>query len=144
MLLSNRQRKVPISSRALKSFVTRLLVATGQSEDAFSVTLISDRAMQALNRRFRSKNRPTDVLSFPASPKAPFWNAIDVEGSPILGEIVISVDTAKRQARQEGHSITAEIKLLIIHGALHLMGYDHEADNGEMNRREYALRAKFL
>lgn len=100
--------------------------------------------MQALNRRFRGKDRPTDVLSFPAGRDRSLWKRIAGEEASDLGEIVISAETAQRQADEEGHSLLEEIKLLIIHGTLHLKGFDHESDGGVMNRKEYALRARLL
>lgn len=108
------------------------------------ITLVSDRAMQELNRRFRGTDRPTDVLSFPAEEDSRLWKHLPGEETPGLGEIIISAETARRQADEEGHSLQEEIKLLIIHGALHLKGFDHESDGGVMNRKEYALRARLL
>ncbi len=143
MLLYNRQRRFRIDKKHFVDFVRRLSEATGQSEDAFSVTLVRDESIRDLNRRFRSKNYPTDVLSFPSKGRAR-WALPEEERAPRLGEIVISVETAKRQARREGHQLDMEIKLLMIHGLLHLMGFDHERDHGEMNRLEYRLRARLL
>lgn len=95
--------------------------------------LTSDAAMQRLNRRFRGKNKATDVLSFPAG-----------EGvkEEIAGDLAISVPTARRQAEERGHALSTEIKVLMLHGLLHLAGYDHETDEGQMFRRERTLRAK--
>lgn len=98
-----------------------------------SVLLTTDRAIQRLNRQFRAKNKPTDVLSFPA-------NGIAAEG--IVGDLAISVETARRQAADHGHALSCELKVLILHGLLHLAGYDHEADTGKMARRERLLRAR--
>jgi len=120
---------------------------------------VNDREIRRLNARFRGKQRATDVLSFP-------WDArqrrarsrtkrgrgqrrqassglaacVEIEFRNHLGDIVISVETARRNARQEGHSTLNEIRWLILHGLLHLLGYDHESDRGEMNRLELALR----
>ena len=93
-----------------------------------SVMLTSDEGIRLLNRRFRKKNKATDVLSFPA------------EMPGIAGDLAISVETALRQAEEMDHSLSAEIKILLLHGLLHLAGYDHEADKGQMARREIALR----
>jgi probable rRNA maturation factor len=84
--------------------------------------------VRELNRRYRDKNVPTDVLSFPA----------DEPGQ--LGDIVIALDVARRQARAAGHSLATEFRVLALHGLLHLLGYDHERDNGEMRRLEQRLR----
>jgi probable rRNA maturation factor len=102
-----------------------------------TVLLTTDAAIRGLNRKFRGKNKATDVLSFPS--ESPF------PGSPaedIAGDIAISVTTALGQAADHGHSLTTEIKVLILHGLLHLAGYDHEADSGQMARRERLLRGK--
>jgi probable rRNA maturation factor len=96
------------------------------------VLVTTDRRMQALNRRYRRSNKPTDVLSFPAVP-LPGHNGA-------AGDIAISASIAARNARRYGHSPAAELKVLILHGALHLAGYDHEADSGRMARAEARLR----
>jgi probable rRNA maturation factor len=98
-----------------------------------SILLTTDRKIRALNRRFRGKDKATDVLSFPA-PEA-------VAGE-VAGDLAISVPTARRQARERGHPLAAEIKVLILHGLLHLAGFDHEHDTGQMARRERQLRAR--
>ncbi len=102
-----------------------------------SVLLTTDDAIQALNRTYRRKNKPTDVLSFPAA----------TEGFPgqavLAGDLAISLDTAKRQADEWGHALLIEVKVLLLHGLLHLAGFDHEADTGQMARRERALRRQF-
>lgn len=98
-----------------------------------TVLLTTDTAMRRLNRRFRGKDKATDVLSFPA------------EGSvaaEIAGDLAISVPIARRQAVERGHSLATELRVLMLHGLLHLAGYDHETDQGEMYRRERNLRAK--
>ena len=95
--------------------------------------LTDDNEIQELNRLHRQKDKPTDVLSFPLE---------NIPGMPI-GSIVISIDTAKKGAEEFGHSIEDEIKLLFIHGLLHLLGYDHETDNGEMREKEKEVIEKF-
>jgi probable rRNA maturation factor len=97
-----------------------------------SVLLTTDAGIQSLNRRFRRKNKATDVLSFPVD-DASFGSA---------GDLAISVETAARQAREQGHRLSVELRVLMLHGLLHLAGYDHEADEGEMARKEQRLRAK--
>lgn len=92
--------------------------------------------MRALNRQFRGKDAVTDVLSFPASGKS----APSAAG--FLGDIVIADGVAKRQAREAGHKIQTEIRVLALHGLLHLLGYDHDADDGKMARAEARLRKK--
>jgi len=95
--------------------------------------LTTDEEIQELNKTYRKLDKPTDVLSFPLE---------DMPGMP-LGSIVISLDTAKRNANELNHSIEEEIKLLFIHGLLHLHGYDHETDNGEMREKEKEIIEKF-
>jgi probable rRNA maturation factor len=105
-----------------------------------SVLLTSDNEIRRLNREFRGKDKATDVLSFPApalpeKPRQP--------ERQIAGDLAISLDTAQRQARQFGHSLQIELKILLLHGLLHLAGYDHEIDAGEMAGREDQLRRRF-
>ena len=100
-----------------------------------TVLLTSDETIRSLNRRFRGKNKATDVLSFPADIAAP-------GPEKIAGDVAISVPTARRQAAEQGHSLSTEIRILVLHGLLHLAGHDHEADSGEMARRERLLRSR--
>ncbi|MGP8251059.1 MAG: rRNA maturation RNase YbeY [Terracidiphilus sp.] len=98
-----------------------------------SVLLTTDAAIRKLNRQFRGKNKATDVLSFPAEGPA---------ASGLAGDLAISVETARRQVAEQGHALTCELKILMLHGLLHLAGYDHETDDGEMAKREQMLRAR--
>jgi probable rRNA maturation factor len=100
-----------------------------------SVLLTTDAAVRKLNRQFRGKNKATDVLSFPAG-------AFIGSSERIAGDLAISVETARKQAREQGHALTCELQILMLHGLLHLAGYDHETDDGKMARREMRLRAK--
>jgi probable rRNA maturation factor len=102
-----------------------------------TVLLTTDAAIRDLNRRFRGKDKATDVLSFPADA---LQSAKPVER--VAGDIAISVETARRQATEQGHALTCELKVLILHGVLHLAGYNHESDAGQMQRRERDLRAQ--
>jgi probable rRNA maturation factor len=104
---------------------------------AVSVLLTTDAKIKTLNRDFRRKNKATDVLSFPADPIP----GIRRSEQP-AGDLAISVPTALNQARDQGHRLGTEIKVLILHGLLHLAGYDHETDSGQMARRERTLRAR--
>jgi probable rRNA maturation factor len=96
-----------------------------------SVLLTTDDGIRGLNRRFRKKNKATDVLSFPAE-----------AGFGVAGDLAISVETAARQAAEQGHRLSVELRVLMLHGLLHLAGYDHEADAGEMARKERRLRTR--
>ncbi|HEY8849879.1 MAG TPA: rRNA maturation RNase YbeY [Thermoanaerobaculia bacterium] len=101
-----------------------------------SIALVDDATMRRLNRTFRHANKTTDVLTFPADSS---YADPRSESRP-LGDIVISVDQARRQAMQEKHSMATEVRYLIVHGILHALGYDHESDNGEMNELEVDVR----
>ena len=106
------------------------------TENQFTVAFIGDNRMKQLNELFRDKDHTTDVLSFPHEP-----DEFDPDKNN-LGDIVISADQAERQASENGLALEVEIKQLILHGLLHLCGYDHETDNGEMDARELELRNK--
>ena len=101
-----------------------------------SVLLTTDEGIRGLNRRFRKKNKATDVLSFPAADHG--FNP----GNGFAGDLAISVETAARQAEEHGHRLSVELRVLMLHGLLHLAGYDHEADEGKMARKEARLRAR--
>jgi probable rRNA maturation factor len=104
-----------------------------------TVLLTTDKAIRKLNRQFRGKDKATDVLSFPSYPPASKARP----GAPeIVGDLAISVETARKQASGLGHALGVEIKVLMLHGLLHLAGYDHETDEGEMARREERLRTR--
>ena len=120
------------SPRTLARFLAAAQAAV-RLKGQVTVLLTTDAAIRKLNRKFRGKNKATDVLSFQAS-------GLGAKG--IAGDLAISVTTALGQAAEQGHSLSSEIKVLILHGLLHLAGYDHEADEGTMARRERLLRAK--
>ncbi len=122
------------SAPTLARFLTRAQAAV-KLRGHVTVLLTTDASIRSLNRRFRGKNKATDVLSFPADSASP-----GVER--IAGDLAISVPTARRQATAQGHTLSTEIKVLILHGLLHLAGYDHETDSGQMARRERLLRAR--
>jgi probable rRNA maturation factor len=102
-----------------------------------NVLLSTDAHIQELNRTYRRKNKPTDVLSFPAGPP-PF-----AEAEVTAGDLAISIDTARRQAEALGHTLKLEVQILMLHGLLHLAGFDHEQDTGQMGRRESLLRKHY-
>ncbi|WP_396625318.1 rRNA maturation RNase YbeY [Luteitalea sp.] len=120
--------------------LARWLAATAPARARGSVTvvLVGDTAMRRLNREWRDKDYATDVLSFPADDDGP-----RVRGQQRhLGDIVIATGVATRQAREAGHAYGTELKVLALHGLLHLLGYDHETDEGQMRRVEARLRRK--
>jgi probable rRNA maturation factor len=127
------------SRREIAEFVRRVLIALRVDDDIHevSIAIVDDDAMRNLNRKFRKKNKTTDVLTFPADDSDADPNA---SGRP-LGDIVISIDQARRQATDQKHSLATEIRYLILHGILHALGYDHETDQGEMNALELEVRS---
>jgi probable rRNA maturation factor len=133
----NLQTHIKIGTKSFRAFAERLLSKVPETRDrTFSIAFISDGRMKELNSFFRGKDSTTDVLSFPHEP-----DEFDKDASN-LGDIVISVEQAARQAEENELTLENEIKQLILHGILHLCGYDHETDNGEMNARELELRKK--
>ena len=123
-----RGRTAGESVRGLAPWLARVAPASARGD--LCVAVVSDRRMRALNRQFRGKDAVTDVLSFPAHSRG------------FLGDIVIAAGVAKRQAKEAGHDIRTEIRVLALHGLLHLLGYDHDADDGKMARVEARLRKK--
>jgi len=119
-----------IGQRALSLFTARAQRAVGLRGEV-NIRVTSSEEMRELNRRFRRKNQPTDVLSFPSALPQ------------LAGDIAISGEIATSNAAEGGHSRETELKILILHGLLHLAGYDHEKDDGEMRTREHALRQRF-
>jgi probable rRNA maturation factor len=119
----------------VRSTLQRALLAAQQCvalKGEVTVMLTDDKGIRSLNRSFRGKNKPTDILSFPAADPQ----------LGIAGDLAISVETAARQAASEGHPLRIELRILILHGVLHLAGYDHEADSGQMASLECDLRRK--
>jgi len=125
----------PLRLRGLPAWLRR--VAPARARGSVTIVLVSDSRMRALNRTYRRKDYATDVLSFPAQ-LAPSPQPLVPTG--FLGDIVIARGVARRQARTTGHTELAELRVLALHGLLHLLGYDHERDNGRMLRVERRLR----
>jgi probable rRNA maturation factor len=157
-MILNRQRRIAIRLAPLDRFLERVRQELRLPADAVSVCLLSDATMARLNRSFRGRRGTTDVLSFPANgfgrepgvarnprvggdrngrrmPSSPASST-----SAFLGDIAISPATARSNAHRFGRSLPDELRVLILHGVLHLLGYDHETDRGEMDRRERRLR----
>ncbi len=132
----NTVRGSGIDGHAIKRTAKKLLAAVDQRESALSISFVDDQEIRELNRAHRGKDKPTDVLSFP------LWEEGDAHlGEHLLGDVVISVDTARRQAADYDASLEAEINRLLIHGVLHVMGHDHEetAEREEMRAEERRL-----
>lgn len=119
--------------RSLEDLLPRLGRAVGRDASALSILLTDDESMRDFNRRFRRVDATTDVLAFPAEA------GDDEESGHYLGDLVISVERAAEQARELGHALEAEVEVLALHGVLHLLGHDHETDDGEMRRLEAEL-----
>ena len=135
-MIVNLQRKIRIDVAEFKSFVGSLEDhCTEAAGNEFSIAFISDARMKELNRFFRDKETTTDVLSFPHEPDEFESKSAELtrETAPYLGDIVISAEQAQKQPAENGLTLENEIKQLILHGLLHLCGYDHETDDGEMN-----------
>jgi probable rRNA maturation factor len=130
-LVINRQRRHSIDGGEVRRFISTLVAALGVEESPFSVVFVTDGRIRRYNREYRGLDETTDVLSFPGEDR-------------YLGDILISSETAYNQARKS-QTLTFEtnVQRLILHGLLHLMGYDHETDNGEMKALERRLRRRF-
>ena len=134
-----RVKTLPAASALGKRDLNRFLACASKAlglTGEFSVLLTGDERLRALNLQFRGKDKATDVLSFPSLPEA-------ANGAQGGGDLAISLETALVQAAAYGHTLQMEVKILILHGLLHLAGYDHERDQGQMRRRETRLRKQF-
>ncbi len=169
-MVVNSQTKVPLDLADVRAFVRKLREVLRLERQHFNVCFVDDSSVQRLNAEFRGKGKPTDVLSFPWTPgeaslqtdepgfgkhssksQVPSIRPSGSLGREIrwgdefkffLGDIAISAETARRNAALAGHSTRREIRVLILHGLLHLLGYDHERDHGEMTRLELSLRGR--
>lgn len=133
----SRQRKLLLDCECWRAFAAKALKVAPADGAGVTVAFVSDRMMRELNWRWRGKRGTTDVLSFPAGQD----EFEKLEGA-MLGDVVISVEQAARQAAEHGLEFETEVAQLILHGVLHLCGYDHETDKGEMNRLELRLRRR--
>jgi probable rRNA maturation factor len=131
IVLLNPNRYREAGARRLLPWLAPVVAALAPESEGLGVRFVGDRAMRLANHRFRGKDKATDVLSFPGE-----------EG--YLGDILISVPTARRQAAEAGHGVEREIRTLLLHGILHCLGYDHETDQGEMERLERRLRKRWI
>jgi probable rRNA maturation factor len=131
IVLLNPNRYPEAAARRLRPWLAALLAALAPEAGSLGVRFTGDREMRRVNRQFRGKDQPTDVLSFPGD-----------DGH--LGDLLISVPTARRQAAAAGHGVERELKTLLLHGVLHCLGHDHETDQGEMERLERRLRKVWL
>lgn len=163
-MVLNRQRGIRVSIRRLERFAVQASELLRLAPDSVTVCLVSNAQIARWNRAYRGKNEPTDVLSFAAEsgaakesgsanvrrqrnanrvgqPSGRFRKSADFETRPrYLGDIAIAPNLARRNALRLGRKFEDEMRILILHGMLHLLGYDHETDNGQMDRRERKLR----
>jgi probable rRNA maturation factor len=149
-MILNRQRAVRVARRPLELFLRRVEKELRLGDSGVTVCFVSDAEIARMNLAFRKKRGPTDVLSFPAGKKRRkklytegAESTEDAESSSHLGDIAIAPETARRYAKKNGRSLSGELRVLILHGVLHLLGYDHETDRGEMDRIERKLRRRF-
>jgi len=150
-MILNRQRAVRVARRPLELFLARVKQALGLGAADVNICFVNDTEMARMNEAFRKKKGPTDVLSFPAiRRRAPVSLARGrrqgrvrkAKAEVFLGDIAISAATARRNAEKLGRTLASELRVLILHGVLHLLGYDHETDRGQMNRVEGRLRRR--
>jgi probable rRNA maturation factor len=150
-MILNRQKKVRLAARALTAFLHKIQRELKIENREVSIAFVSDVEIARWNEVYRGRKGPTDVLSFPA--KAPLNRDRRKGGArkriksratsvPILGDIAVAPETAQRYAKKNGRTLNDELRVLMLHGVLHLMGYDHESDNGQMNRIEQRLRRR--
>jgi probable rRNA maturation factor len=149
-MILNRQREVRVSISPLEKFLSRAQSRLRLAPESLTVALVSNADIARWNRSYRGKNRATDVLSFPVRRSSPKRRtrktAAQPEASgetgdgPYLGDIAIAPAVARENAVRFGRTFETEMRILILHGILHLMGYDHETDSGQMERRERVLR----
>jgi probable rRNA maturation factor len=130
----NRQRKHPVRTRAFERLLRDLASRYRLKDPDVTLAFVGSAAMRTLNRKFMKKDRPTDVLSFPVGRKGP-------DGRYFLGDIIVAAPVAARQARDKGHGLERELKLLVIHGFLHLLGFEHFAG---IEEEERAARERYL
>jgi len=148
-MILNQQHEVRVALGPLESFLRRVQGEFGLKPSDVTVCLVSDAAMARLNQGFRRRTGPTDVLSFPnvARPEPVRlrrrMQATNSGKRESLGDIAISPATARRYAKKQERPLSSELRVLILHGVLHLLGYDHETDHGEMDRIEQKLRKRF-
>lgn len=135
LALQNPNRYPDAPAAAIEPWLRRLVGELAPEASSFTVRFVGDRAIRRINRDYRGIDRATDVLSFPGQ---------DGPEGRHLGDVAISVPTARRQAAERGEPVEREVRTLILHGLLHCMGYDHENDDGEMGRLERRLRRRWL
>ncbi len=144
-VIENRQNKVPVSLKALQLFLQKLNSELGLAQNSSYIVLLNDVEMKSLNTKFRKKPKTTDVLSFPSEVRThphSLRTRVRQVREQFLGDIAISPTVALRNAATFGRTLSEEFCILILHGLLHLLGYDHETDRGQMEHIEAPLRSR--
>jgi len=149
-MVINQQKRVRVKIRSLDEFFRRAAALVRLPAGSATICLVTDAKIAKWNQTYRGKNKPTDVLSFPAAgngrngKRAPAraGQAVSATREKYFGDIAIAPAVAQRNAREDGHSLDRELQILTLHGLLHLMGYDHETDDGTMKQVEMRLRKK--
>jgi probable rRNA maturation factor len=131
IVLLNPNHYPEAGTRRLRPWLAPLVASLAPQAESLGVRFVGDREMRRVNRQFRGKDETTDVLSFPGEDEH-------------LGDVLISISKARRQAGETGHGVDREVKTLLLHGILHCLGYDHETDQGEMERLERRLRRRWI
>lgn len=131
----NPNRYPEAAARRLRPWLERLVGTLAPAAGSFAVRFAGDALLRRVNRDYRGKDRATDVLSFPGERGPEGWH---------LGDVLVSVPAARRQAAAAGHPVERELRLLLLHGVLHCLGHDHETDNGAMARLERRLRRTWV
>jgi probable rRNA maturation factor len=145
-MIVNRQRRIPIPARGLDRFTASAMKLLGLPAGSLTVCFVTEGVMARWNRTYRGKDRPTDVLSFPSGESGRTSTPGQKRGgrsgsrTVYLGDIAIAPLVARKNSLRYGRTVEDEMRILILHGILHLMGYDHETDTGQMERRERRLR----
>jgi len=138
-MVLNRQKRVRVALAPFEVFLRKVQAAARIPDAEVTVCFVSQGEIAHLNQTYRRKKGPTDVLSFPANRPEPDLGG---RGKRFLGDIAIAPETARRYAQQNGRTLRDELRVLILHGVLHLLGHDHETDHGEMDRKEQRLRRR--
>jgi probable rRNA maturation factor len=150
-MVLNQQKKVRLATRPLAAFLQKIQRELKLEDVEVSIAFVSDAEIARWNESYRHKKGPTDVLSFPAVMHGAEQNRARAQrmrgktagiAEKFLGDVAIAPETARRYAKKNGRTLQREIRILMLHGVLHLVGYDHESDNGQMNRIEQRLRRR--
>jgi probable rRNA maturation factor len=150
-MILNKQKKVRLAKRPFEKFLRRTQYELRIPNSEITIAFVSDEDIAQWNEQYRNKKGPTDVLSFPvlagglaavAGQMGPSSAKSGARAPDILGDIAIAPETARRYAHENGRTLSEELRVLMLHGVLHLMGYDHESDHGQMNRIEQKLRRR--